>query len=150
MLIQEELREDQKKAMRSKDKPTLNAIRSVQAEVAMAKSAPGFRCEVDDDLYSKTIATYVKRISKSRSEYVAMGERGEDHAARLSFEIEYLEDFLPKTLDETATRALVEHTIADLGADADTPAGKVIGAVMRSGESLDGGLVDRLVRELLA
>jgi len=135
--------------MCSKDKPTLNAIRSVQAEVATAKSAPGFCGEVDDDLYRKTIATYVKRISKSRSEYVALGQRGEDHAAKLSFEIEYLEEFLPKTLDETATRELVKHTIADLGADANTPTGKVIGAVMRSGENLDGGLVNRLVRELL-
>jgi hypothetical protein len=29
------------------------------------------------------------------------------------------------------------------------PAGKVIGAVMRSGESLDGALVNRIVREEL-
>ncbi len=150
MSIQDQLRDDQKTAMRAKDKPTLNAIRSVQTDVAAAKSAPGFTGEIDDDLYRKTIATYVKRITKSRTEYLDLGERGEEHAAILSFEIEYLEQFLPKTLDETATRALVQRTIADLGADAGTPAGKVIGAVMRSGESLDGSLVNRIVREALA
>ncbi|VAW06876.1 hypothetical protein MNBD_ACTINO01-155, partial [hydrothermal vent metagenome] len=61
----------------------------------------------------------------------------------------YLERYLPKTLDEGATRELIDRTIAELGADADTPAGKVIGAVMRSGEDLDGALVNRLVREAL-
>lgn len=149
MSIQEQLKEDQVAAMRSKDKATLNAIRSVQAEVATAKSSPGFSGDVDDDLYRKTIATYVKRISKSRSEYEAMGEQGSEQAAKLSFEIAYLEQYLPKTLDEAATRELIDRTIAEMGADADTPVGKVIGAVMRSGEDLDGSLVNSLVREAL-
>ncbi len=149
MSIQEQLKEDQIAAMRSKDKATLNAIRSIQAEVATAKSSPGFSGDVDDDLYRKTIATYVKRISKSRAEYEAMGERGAEQAEKLAFEIGYLERYLPKALDEAATRELIDRTIADLGADAGTPVGKVIGAVMRSGEDLDGALVNRLVREAL-
>ncbi len=149
MSIQEQLKKDQIAAMRSKDKATLNAVRSIQAEVAKAKSSPGFSGDIDDDLYRKTIATYVKRISKSRAEYEALGERGRDQVEELAFEIGYLEQYLPKTLDEAATRELVERTIAELGADADTPAGKVIGAVMRSGEDLDGALVNRLVSEAL-
>jgi uncharacterized protein YqeY len=92
----------------------------------------------------------VKRITKSRTEYEAMGERGEGQASMLSFEIDYLERYLPTTLDEAATAELVARTIADVGADADTPMGKVIGAVMRSGESVDGSLVNRIVREQLA
>jgi uncharacterized protein YqeY len=48
-----------------------------------------------------------------------------------------------------ATRVLVEQTITDLGADPEIQPGRVIGAVMRSGENLDGGLVNRLVREAL-
>jgi uncharacterized protein YqeY len=43
----------------------------------------------------------------------------------------------------------VERTIAELGADPQIQPGRVIGAVMRSGEDLDGGLVNRLVREAL-
>ncbi len=149
MSIQAQLKQDQIAAMRSKDKATLNAIRSVQAEIATAKSAPGFSGEVDDDLYRKTIATYVKRLTKALAEYEAMGEQGREQAEKLSFEIGYLEQYLPKTLDEAATRELVARTIEEMGAEADTPAGKVIGAVMRSGEDLDGALVNRLVREML-
>ena len=150
MSLQEQLKQDQIAAMRAKDKATLNAIRSVQAEVATAKAAPGFSGEADDALYIKTITTYVKRISKSRAEYEAMGERGADQAAMLSFEIDYLDRYLPTTLSEDATRDLIAATIADMGADETTPVGKVIGAVMRSGESLDGAMVNRLVREELA
>jgi len=146
MTIEQKLRADQTMAMKSKDKGTLNAIRSVQAEVATAKSAPGFSGEVDDELYTKTIATYVKRISKSKIEYDAMGESGTEQSGKLAFESRYL----PKVLDEDATRALVDRAVADLGANADTPAGTVIGAVMRSGEDVDGALVSRLVREALA
>ncbi len=149
MSIQEQLVADQKDAMRSRDTATLNAIRSVQAEVATAKAAPGFSGDVDDALYEATIATYVKRITKAKAEYEAMGDAGSDHAGKLTFEIEYLSRYLPQKLDEAATRALVEQTIADLGADADTPKGKVIGAIMKSGEDVDGALVNRLVTEVL-
>jgi uncharacterized protein YqeY len=148
--IQEQMAVDQKAAMKARDKATLNAIRSVQSEVAAAKSAPGFRGEVDDDLYIATIATYVKRMTKSRADYEAMGEAGAAQAATLTFEIDYLSRYLPKKLDEDATRILVAATIAELGADASTPAGRVIGAVMQSGEDLDGALVHRLVTEALA
>jgi uncharacterized protein YqeY len=150
MTIAEQLKLDQVAAMRSKDKATLNAIRSIQAEVATAKAAPGFFGEVDDDLYIRTISTYVKRITKSRAEYETMGERGTEQVGLLTFEIDYLDRYLPTTLDEAATRDLVTAAIAEVGADENTPAGKVIGAVMRSGESLDGALVNKIVREELA
>lgn len=150
MAIQEQMAADQKAAMRARDKATLNAIRSVQAEVATAKSAPGFRGEVDDDLYVATITTYVKRITKSLADYEAMGDAGAAQAATLAFEIDYLSRYLPTKLDEDATRRVVAATINDLGADASTPAGRVIGAVMQSGEDLDGALVHRLVTEALA
>lgn len=135
--------------MKARDSATLNAVRSVRAEVDAAKSAPGFSGEVDDGLYVKTIATYVKRITKSKAEYDNIGERGADHSRKLAFEIEYLTRFLPEVLDEDATRALVERVIAEIGADAHTPVGRVIGAVMQSGESVDGALVNRLVNEAL-
>jgi uncharacterized protein YqeY len=149
MTIEEELRQDQITAMKARDKDTLNAIRSVQAEVATAKSAPGFIGDVDDDLYVSTIATYVKRVSKSKAEYDGMGESGADQAAKLAFEIEYLGQFLPNVLNEEATRALVDKAIADANATPDTPAGQIIGAVMRSGQDVDGTLVSRLVQERL-
>ena len=150
MTIQEQLTAEQKAAMKSGDRATLNVIRQIQSEVSVAKAAPGFDGEVDDDLYLATIATYVKRMGKARSEYEALGERGQEQADKLSFEIDYLSAYLPKKLDEAATRALVDQTIADLGASDPKMTGQVIGAVMKSGKDVDGALVARLVNEALS
>jgi hypothetical protein len=150
MTIQEQLVADQKTAMKGGDRATLNVIRQIQSEVSVAKAAPGFDGEVDDDLYLATIATYVKRMGKARSEYEALGERGREQAEKLTFEIDYLSAYLPTKLDEAATRALVDQTIADLGADDPKMTGRVIGTVMKSGQEVDGKLVARLVNEALA
>ncbi len=149
MSIEQRFRDDQKTAMKARDTATLNAIRSIQAEVSTAKSAPGFRGEIDDALFIKVITTYVKRISKSKAEYDTMGERGAGQASELAFEIDYLIRYLPEKLNEQDTRTLVAETIADIGAGEGSPVGQVVGAVMRSGQDLDGALVNRLVQEAL-
>ena len=150
MSIQEQLVAEQKTAMKAGDRRTLNVIRQIQSEVSVAKAAPGFDGDVNDALYLETIARYVKRMGKARDEYDSLGERGRDQAEKLTFEIEYLSAYVPQKLDEAATRALVDQTIAELGATEPKQTGQVIGAVMRSGAEVDGGLVARLVNEALA
>ena len=49
-----------------------------------------------------------------------------------------------------ALLTVVDQAIADLGATDPKMTGQVIGAVMRSGEDVDGALVARLVNEALA
>jgi uncharacterized protein YqeY len=148
--IQEQLTSDQRAAMKSGDKPTVNVIRQVQTEIAQAKSAPGFSGEVDDDLYRSTIAAYVKRMGKAKAEYEALGERGRDHAGELAFEIEYLSRFLPAQMSEDDTRLLVRRTIDDLGVDDPKMTGRVIGTVMRAADGLDGAVVARIVNQELS
>jgi uncharacterized protein YqeY len=150
MRIQEQLAADRIAAMKSGDKATVSVVRQIDSEVAVAKSAPGFEGEVDDDLYLATIAGYVKKMDKARSEYAALGERGLSQVEGLSFEIDYLSQFLPESRSEEDTRALVRQTIAELGADDPKMKGRVIGAVMQAGEGLDGALVARLVGEELS
>lgn len=136
--------------MRERDRNRTDVIRSVQTEVARAKSAPGFTGEVDDDLYRRVIAAYVKRMDKARREYLDLGDRGQAQVEKLGYEVEYLSRWLPTSLDEDDTRAIARAAIAELGADDPKMAGRVVGHIMRSGvEGLDGGLVNRLVREEL-
>lgn len=152
MSIRDELVHELRDAMRAKDGPRRDVIRQIETEVSQAKSQPGFTGELDDDLYHGVIASYVKKMDKSRQEYLDLGERGQAMADKLSFEVEYLSRWLPSKLDETATRALVLAAIEELGVAGDAKAaGRVTGHLMKShGEDLDGGLVNRLVREELA
>jgi uncharacterized protein YqeY len=152
MTIQEQLTAELRDAMKAKDAPRRDVIRQVQTEAATAKSQPDFTGEVDDAFYEKVIASYVKKMDKSREEYSALGERGEEMADKLAFEVEYLSRWLPSKLDEEATRRLVIEAIAGLGVAGDEKAaGRVTGHLMKThGPDLDGGLVNRLVREELA
>jgi len=121
----------------------------VQSEVSVAKSAPGFSGEVDDALYVATIGSYVKKMAKAKREFEDAGERGRAQADKLAFEIEYLSRWLPQSLGEDETRALVRSAIEELGATDPKMTGRVIGHVMKSGAAVDGNLVNRLVSEEL-
>ncbi len=152
MTIKDELAEELRDAMRAQDKPRRDVIRQVETEVAVARSHPGFDGEADDELYRSVIASYVKKMEKARDEYLEIGERGAAMADKLGFEVQYLSKWLPTKLDEAATRELVKAAIVELGVAGDAKAtGRVIGQVMKTGgQDLDGGLVNRLVREELA
>jgi uncharacterized protein len=152
MTIKEQLAEELKDAMRSKDGRRRDVIRQIETEVSRAKSDPEFSGEVDDALYQKVISSYVKKMDKSREEYEGYGERGSAMAEKLAFEVEYLNRWLPRTFDEAATRDLVSSTINELGVAGDEKAaGRVIGQLMKThGKDLDGGLVNRITREELS
>lgn len=151
MGIQEELAVELKDALRADDKPRKDVIRQVQTEVSTARSEPGFTGEVDDALYEKVIASYVKKMDKSRQEYLDLGERGAAMAEKLAFEVDYLRRWLPQKLGEDETRMLVRETISSLGVSGDPKAaGRVTGTLMKArGGDLDGGLVARIVAEEL-
>lgn len=149
MTIKEELSARLKAAMRAKDKPQINVIRQIEAEVMLQKSAPGFTGEVDDDLYVATMAGYVKKMKKAMAEFEAAGERGAEQAAKLAYEVDYLAQWLPEEVDEDTTRQIVQASIAELAVDDASQTGRVMGHIMKSHSGLDGGLVNRLVREEL-
>jgi len=149
MTIKEEFAADLRAAIKGRDKARSNVIRQVETEIAVAKSAPGFRGSVDDDLYRATIAAYVKKMDKARKEFDALGERGAEQAAKLVYEVEYLSRWAPKLPGEDETRSIVRGAIAELGVDDPKMVGRVMGHIMKSGVELDGGLVNRLVREEL-
>jgi len=149
MSIREELAGELRDAMRAQDAPRRDVIRQIETEISVARSEPGFSGELDDDLYRRVIGAYVKKMDKTRQEYLDIGERGAAMAAKLGYEVEYLGRWLPQKLDEAQTRDLVKKTIQDLGVAGDEKAaGRVTGQLMKEhGKDLDGGLVNRLVRE---
>jgi len=150
MSIRDELRSELKEAMRLRDQRRLDVIRQVETELSVAKSAPGFKGEVNDALYQQVIATYVKKMDKARQEYQQLGERGQEMANKLSFEIEYLNRWLPQKLTEEETRSLVRQSIAELGISDAKQVGRLVGHLMKTrGGDLDGALVNRIAKEEL-
>lgn len=150
MGISDELSAELQDAIRAKDAPRRDVIRQIETEVAKAKSEPGFTGDVDDELYQKVLASYTKKMDKARQEYEDAGERGAALAEKLRYEVDYLSRWMPTTLDDDATRALVAEAIEATGASDGGQAGMVVGHIMKSGTAgLDGATVNRLVREAL-
>jgi hypothetical protein len=150
MSIHEELAAELRDAIRGRDRRRMDVIRQVETEVARARTEPGFHGEVDDALYRRVISSYCKKMDKARLEFVAAGDRGRPQAEKLAFEIEYLGRWQARTLDEAATRELVRAAIAEAGGADPKMVGRVIGQVMKAAAgTVDGGLVNRLVREEL-
>jgi uncharacterized protein YqeY len=152
MSIASDLAAELKDAMLSKDARRRDVIRQVQTEITLARSEPGYDKSKDDEIVQGVIESYSKRMQKSITEYEGYGERGADMADKLKFEVEYLSRWMPQKLDEAATRSLIEAKIAELGVAGDEKAsGRVTGMIMKDHkDEVDGALVNRLVRELLA
>ncbi|HUP18218.1 MAG TPA: GatB/YqeY domain-containing protein [Acidimicrobiia bacterium] len=150
--IKEQLSEELKDAMKTKDVDRRDVIRMIESEASLAKSAPGFKGEVNDDLYRQVIASYSKKMDKARVEYLELGPRGQEMARKLGWEVSYLSRWLPTKLDQESTEALVSETISELGVAGDPKAaGGVIGHIMKSHkDQVDGGLVNRLVAAALS
>jgi uncharacterized protein YqeY len=147
-----ELAAELKDAMLTKDARRRDVIRQVQTEITLARSEPGYDPSKDDQVVQAVIESYSKRMQKSVAEYEGYGERGADMAEKLRFEVDYLSRWMPQKLDEAATQALIESKIAELGVAGDEKAaGRVTGMIMKDHkDEVDGGLVNRLVRELLS
>jgi hypothetical protein len=150
MSIQEELNVELKDAMRARDQPRLEVIRAIETDIKLARTAPGFKGEVNDALYLQIITAYCKKMDKARAEYVALGEPGQAMAAKLAFEVTYLQRWIPKKLGEDETRALLKQAAAELGITDPKQAGKLVGHLMKTRkDDLDGGLASKLAKELL-
>jgi uncharacterized protein len=150
MTIEQRLDADLKNAMRAKDADRVACIRQVRAKAQAAQNEANFKGPADDAFFAKVISTYMKSLEKGITELEAGGPRTEPLRAKYKAEITYLEQYLPKRLDEAETRVLVQKIIGEVGATTRKDSGKVMGAVMKQHkESVDAALVKMLVEQLL-
>ena len=98
MALADDLSAALKDAMKAKDKPKLDAIRQIQTEIAKKKAEKGE--EVNDDLVLGVISSYVKKMIKAVEEYQSLGDRGQEMADKIQFEIDFLSTYLPEQLGE--------------------------------------------------
>ena len=148
MAIRDDLSAALKEAMKTKDKPKLDAIRQVQTEVAKKKAEKGE--EATDELVLGVISSYVKKMTKAVEEYQSLGDRGVEMAEKIQFEIDFLSGWLPEQLSEEEVVAIIDEVLAEMGDVDMSQMGKIIGAVMAKADGLDGSVVSKLVREKIS
>ena len=125
MALADDLSSALKDAMKAKDKPKLDAIRQIQTEIAKKKAEKGE--EVNDDLVLGVISSYVKKMIKAVEEYQSLGDRGQEMAEKIQFEIDFLRSYLPEQISEEEVEKIVDEVLSELGDVDISQMGRVIG-----------------------
>ena len=149
MSLRERIEADMKAAMKAGETLRRDTLRMVIAGFKNKAVEPGRKSpDLSEDEVQAVVAYSVKTRKDSATQYDEAGRP--ELAEKERAEIAVLEDYLPKQLDEAATRAAVEAVIAETGATGKADMGKVMKGVMAAHKGqVDGKLVSRLAGELL-
>lgn len=122
----EVLQEEIKNAMRAKDKNRLSILRQVHGEVK--------NIEVNErrEIVEADVDAMLKRVIKQTSETLEGSIKAgtnEERTEMLREQVAILEGYLPKQVSGDELVALIEKTIAEIGAETKRDMGKVMGAL---------------------
>ena len=125
-MTNEELHAQMVAAMKAKDKTRLSIIRQVMTEVK--------NIEVNErrDVTEEDVNSMIKRLIKQTSETLEMSKQAGNNQERtdvLTQQVEILESLLPEQGSGDALVALIEKTIAEVGAESRKDMGRVMGAL---------------------
>ena len=147
MAIYDDITEEMKAAMRSKDKQRLSALRNIRSAFINKRKESNA-----DDLSDEQCVAVLRQLAKQRQDsvqsYRDVGR--EDLAEAEAAELAIISVYLPKLADAETTRAWVVEAIAAAGATEARHIGKVMGLLMRAHRGdMDAGLARTLAAELL-
>jgi hypothetical protein len=144
--IEKRIKADTVVALKAGDKQRTQALRLFTAALKKERIDAGATPDEAGEI------VVLKRERKRRLEAAELYDNAgrDDLAAKERYEEEIVAGYLPEELADDALAAIVEQTIAELGAAAPKDMGRVMGAVMKKvAGRADGTLVNRLVRSRL-
>ena len=147
-MLVDTIRADLTATMKARDTTTVTTLRAVIAAVQEAEVAGVSAITLDDDGVQKVIAAQAKRRVEAAEAFDAGG--AEDRAANERAELEVLERYLPKKLDEAELAALVDEVLAEHGFSEKSQMGQAMKAVnAKVAGRADGRAVADLVKARL-
>ncbi|MDX1303426.1 GatB/YqeY domain-containing protein [Photobacterium sp.] len=146
MTLIERLKDEQKAAMKARNKPRLGAIRLVLA--AIKQREVDERITLSDDDVVAVLTKMVKQRRDSVAQYEAASRQ--DLADVELAEITVLEEFMPQPLSDDEVAALLDDAIASTGAASMQDMGKLMGVLKPQIQGrADMGKVSQLVKAKL-
>lgn len=148
MSLKEEISSGIKQAMRDKDQAALRALRSVKSAILLAET-DGSGKEVDDS----AVIRIIQKLSKQRKDSLDLynEQNRPDLAQKEMEELEVLERYLPKAMDENELKAFLTELVKELGASGMQDMGKTMAAAQqRLAGKADGKTISTIVKQLLS
>jgi uncharacterized protein YqeY len=140
---------EMKEAMKSKNEAALRGLRAIKAEIIKAKTEPGANGQLDEATELKFLQKMMKQRKDSFDIFTQQGR--EDLALKEKEEMEVIEKFLPKQLNEDEIKTAIKAIISETGAASPADMGKVMGVASKQlAGKADGKTISAIVKELLA
>jgi uncharacterized protein len=147
MTLEEQINEDLKRSMKSKDESRVSCLRFLKSNLKNKQVEKRDTLQ-DDEIYA-VISSLVRRSMESVKEFRQGGR--EDLAAKEEREIEILQGFLPKQLSLEEVEGIIRETISELSADGPKDLGRVMKAAMgRMAGRAQGKEVTEITKKLLS
>lgn len=150
MSLQQQISDDLKTAMKARDKARTGALRMLLASLKNAAVAEGKgpQGELSDDQVVKLVQSEVKRRREAAAAF-REGDRIESAEAEEA-EATVYEAYLPAQLSDDELAAIVDATIAEVGASGPSDMGQVMKAAMPKVQGqADGSRVSAMVKQRL-
>lgn len=149
MSLSTKIAEELKAAMRAKDKVKLEALRSIKSAILLAQTEKGGGTEMTEADELKIL----QRLQKQRKDSLEIYEQQnrEDLAKDERDQLEVIESFMPKQLDEAELRNILTGIIEKTGASGPQDMGKVMGMASKElAGKADGKTISGIVKEELS
>lgn len=149
MSLETTISENLKKAMLAKDEKGLRALRAIKAAILLAKTAEGGGAEMSEEAEIKLL----QKLVKQRKDSIEIFEKQNraDLAIKEKEEVEVIEQYLPKQLDEAELRGIIAGIIKETGVTALSGLGQVMGIASKQlAGKADGKTISAIVKELLS
>ena len=142
----DQIKQDMYSAMKSGDKIRTNILRTLLSSLKEKQIEK--KDSLNKEEYFGVIKRFVKQLKEAADAYQKAGRL--ELAEKETLELNILKKYLPEIFSEEQTLNLVKEVIAQTSANNLSDMGKVMSAVMQqSNGKVDGGIANRLVKELL-
>lgn len=149
MSLEIKINEDIKQAMLQKKKEELLPLRSIKSAILLAKSEKGPSTELTEDQELKMLMKLAKQRKDSAELYAK--ENRNDLAEKELFELDIIQNYLPKMMTEEEIENAVKTIIEKTGAESMKDMGKVMGIASKelTGKA-EGKMISEIVKKLLS
>jgi len=146
MSLYKQIQNDMYKAMKSGNKEDTNTLRTTLAKLKDKV------IEKRQDLSKEEEVKILQTLVKQRKESIELYEKGgrNELAEAEQKELEIINNYLPKMMDESDIKSIVKTVIDEVGATSMADMGKIMPEVMKRGKGLiDGKSAQKFVQELI-
>ena len=151
MSLKDRVSDENKAAMKARDKVRLETLRSIKKVIIEKESE--LRPKGQDALTAEQDIEVVTQLAKQRKDSIEQYTNAgrDDLADKEAAELKILQEYLPEQMSDADIEAVIDELIAKTGASGPRDMGKVMGPAMKQMKGkADGGKVQALVKAKLA